>query len=168
MPRGITIPWREGDEVAGLNIRRLVLDGGKGKYHLLRGSRRTLYPRESAIRPGRPLILCEGEFDCLLLGQVVGDSASVITLGSASDRGRGSALALAMAAASPWFIAGDDDPAGEANASHWHSKSSRCRRVIPPEGDWTDALRDGYRLDEWWAEIFAGRDPYRFDPAWYE
>lgn len=168
VPRGITIPWQDGSTIEALNIRRPAREGEKRKYHLLRGSRRTLYPGRGAIVAGRPLILCEGEFDCLLLGQEVGNLASVVTLGSASDRRPDTAVRLAMASASPWYVAGDDDSAGQANAADWLLRSGRCRRIIPPEGDWTDAHKAGYRLGEWWAEILAGRDPYRFDPVWYE
>ena len=94
--------------------------------------------------------------------------ASVVTLGSASDRSPDLATRIAMMTASPWFVAGDGDPAGEANASDWMSRSGRCVRARPPLGDWTEARGDGYRLGQWWAETIAGRDPDRFDPTWYE
>lgn len=168
VPRGVTIPWRDDGVVTALNVRRLEFGGEVSKYHLLRDSVRTLYPGRAAIVPGRPLIVTEGEFDALLVGQCVGAAAGVVTLGSAADRDPRSALGLAMAAATPWYIAGDSDSAGEANASHWLARSGRCRRVAPPAKDWTDAYRDGYRIDELWAEVFAGRDPDGFDPSWFE
>ena len=38
------------------------------------------------IQPGRPLVIVEGEFDALLLGQELAELAAVVTLGSASGR----------------------------------------------------------------------------------
>ena len=169
IPAGITIPWEETGIISALNVRRLVRDG-KRKYHLMRGSRRSLYPSRLAIVPGRPLILCEGEFDCLLLAQEVGSLASVVTLGSASDRRPDVAVSLALATCSPWYIAGDNDAAGKVNAEGWLTRSARCRRIAPPGKDWTSCFQEGYRLGEWWKAILGGSDPngLESDPDLYE
>jgi DNA primase len=171
VPRGIVIPWTIGEHVEAINIRRPDSDmtDGRGKYHMLKGSRRGgLYPGTDAIAPGRPLILAEGEFDCLLLAQEVGGLASVVTLGGAGDRDPEPGVLLAMAGASPWYIALDGDEAGRKAAAGWLARSGRCRRVEPPAGkDWTDARRDGFDLRDWWGEVLAGRPPEGFDPAWY-
>ena len=39
----------------------------------------TLYPRPEAVRPGRAVVLTEGEFGALLLGQALGELAAVVT-----------------------------------------------------------------------------------------
>ncbi len=175
IPRGITIPWFGVEALEAVNIRRPV-KGCLGsdvashdakKYHHLRGGRKTIFPGSAGIVPGRGLIVAEGEFDCLLLGQELGELAPVVTLGSAGDR-PGPRVLSAMTMASPWYVTHHDDGAGQKAAEGWMARSGRCRRVVPPAGDWTDAFLDGYDLRQVWVEILAGRDPDRFDPSWYE
>ena len=78
---GITIPWRDGARLARIKIRRI--DDGKPKYAEAYSDRPLIYPDPAVIRPGKLLIVCEGEFDCMLLAEQLPE-ASVITLGSAS------------------------------------------------------------------------------------
>jgi len=81
---GIVIPWRAGGTPLGsarltrIKIRRIA--DGKPKYAEAYSDGPLIYPDPAAIRPGRPLIICEGEFDCMLLAQQLPE-ASVITLG---------------------------------------------------------------------------------------
>ena len=49
-----------------IKIRRI--DDGKPKYAEAYSDRPLIYPDPAVIRPGRPLIVSEGEFDCLLAG----------------------------------------------------------------------------------------------------
>ena len=151
IPKGIVIPWFEGPEVTLVNVRRFQ---GEPKYWAIKGSRRGgIYPAREAIEAGRPLVLAEGELDALLLGQELAGLASVVTLGSAGDRPKSSAL-NAMLGARPWLVAYDADDAGEESAGHWLARSDRCRRVRPPDGkDWTDARHSGTDLRAWWSEI---------------
>ena len=90
---------------------------------------RGLYPGPEAIRPGRPLVIVEGEFDALCLGQELGELAAVVTLGSASG-GPTPAILGRMLAAWPWFVATDRDQAGDKAAAGWPAPA---RRVRPPE-----------------------------------
>ena len=62
---GITLPWREGARLARIKIRRI--DDGKPKYSEAYSDRPLIYPDPAVIRPGKPLIICEGEFDAMLL-----------------------------------------------------------------------------------------------------
>lgn len=160
IPQGITIPWIDREGIQAVQVRRLVRPSPDGsrkakKYVMIRGSHRVIYPSRSVILPGRPLILAEGEFDVLLLNQELAGLVPAITLGSAGDRPDSRTL-LAMAKAAPWYIAGDDDGAGERSAEDWIARSGRCRRVTPPAGDWTDAQQAGVALADWWAEFLEG------------
>jgi DNA primase len=134
---GIVIPWFVGDRLALIKIRRL--DDRKPKYAEAFRDGPLVYPNPDIIRPGFPLVISEGEFDAMLLGQQLPE-ASVITLGSASVQTDPDVLAR-MLSASPWFVATDADTAGDNAASKF---PSRARRVRPPDGkDWTELHATG-------------------------
>jgi hypothetical protein len=57
--------------------------GSRPRYAEAFRDRPSLYPDRHVIRPGRPLVIVEGDFDALLLGQELGDLAAVVTLGGA-------------------------------------------------------------------------------------
>lgn len=151
---GVVIPWRDPrGRLAKINIRQR--DGVKPKYASAFENRdilaRTAFSLD-AIRPGRPLVVTEGEFDCILLSQEIGDQTNVISMGSASIR-PGSALRLELLKAHPRIIATDADPAGDKAAQHW---PGRPRRVRPPQGkDWTDARTAGCDLREFWLPLLS-------------
>ena len=166
VPRGLVIPWFAGPAVAGqplaqsadvrlINVRR---PEGQPKYLAVKGSHRGgIYPGWSGIVRGKPLVIAEGEFDALLLGQELRGLCSVVTLGSASDRPNPRIL-NALLKASPWIIAGDADDAGKRSAANWLSRSDRCVRVAPPQErgkDWTAACQNGLDLRVWWQETLA-------------
>jgi hypothetical protein len=154
-PRGWVIPWFDGDRLTLVKIRQP--DPRDPPYYEIFRDRPGVYPSLSTIRPGRPLIVVEGEFDALLLAQELASlDIGVVTLGSASARPEGSTY-LAMLAAPVWFIATDNDDAGNKAAEAW---PDRARRVRPPTGfkDWTEAHRAGIDLRRWW-EITLGLTP---------
>ena len=161
IPKGIVIPWLDGPDVELLNVRR---DEGQPKYVAVKGSRRGgIYPGRSAIASGKPLVIVEGEFDALLLGQELGDAASVVTLGSASSRPTPRALS-AMFRGHPWLVAVDADDAGERSARFWLELSGRCFRTAPPSGIgkyWSDAHQAGLDLRAHWASVLQslGQEP---------
>ena len=129
VPSGLVIPWFDGPTPRLVNVRRP--EGARPKYQAIRGSRRGgLYPGPEAVRPGRPLIIVEGELDRWLLAQELGELAGVVTLGSASARPTPDVLARLLAAA-PWCVATDADPAGDGAAGPWLA-FPRGRRVRPP------------------------------------
>jgi hypothetical protein len=162
--RGWVIPWFTVDGLALVKIRQP--DEWQPKYvEAFRDpARLTCYPSPETIRPGRPLVVVEGEFDALLLGQELTDLAAVVTLGSASARPTTDILRRFLSA-SPWFVATDGDDAGDRSAAGW---PARARRVRPPEPfkDWTEAkagcegfpvrLRHGVNLRRWWRDRLAG------------
>ena len=155
---GIVIPWRDGDRLTLVKLRQPK--GRKPKYAEVYRDRPMLYSADDRIRPGRPLIIVEGELDALLLGQALGELAAVVTLGSASARPE-AALLGRMLAAPVWYVATDADDAGDHFASWW---PSRAIRVRPPAGkDWTEAHQAGINLRRWWTDRLGGieRPPLR-------
>lgn len=151
---GITIPCRGAKGIELVNVRRH--EGVDPKYVAMRKSQRGgIFPSPSAVKSGRPLVIVEGEFDALLLGQAIGDVASVITIGSASatpsieSRNR-------LVFAPVVFAAHDDDPAGDDAAARLNLPA---RRERPPGAkDWTDAARNGVDLRAWWAPLLGIAD----------
>ncbi|MFI5459774.1 MAG: CHC2 zinc finger domain-containing protein [Isosphaerales bacterium] len=160
---GIVIPWMDGDRLAMVKIRQP--EGRRPKYVEAFRDRPTLFPAPSVVQIGRPLVVTEGEFDALLLGQALGDLAAVVTLGSASSKPEAAILGRMLAAA-PWFVATDADEAGDRSASGW---PARARRVRPPDPfkDWTEAAVCGVNLRRWWTDRLGGieRPPLR---SWEE
>jgi hypothetical protein len=149
--KGIVIPWFESDRLALLKIRRGTRE--EPKYVEAFRHRPDIYPGPAVVRPGRPLVIVEGEFDAILLGQIIGDLAAVITLGGAGMEATPLTLMRLMGAA-PWFVATDADGAGEAAAAKW---PTRAIRVKPPSGkDWTESHQNGSDLRRFWCGILAG------------
>jgi DNA primase len=139
--KGITIPWFDGDRLTLVKIRQP--EGRTPKYGEAFRDRPTIYPAPSMVRAGKPLVICEGELDALLLGQQIGDMVPVITLGSASNRPE--ALLDALLISPVWYLALDGDQAGDKNATTW---PARARRVRPPapHKDWGDVHQAGFNL----------------------
>jgi hypothetical protein len=152
----VVVPWFDGNRLALVKIRQP--DGRRPKYaEAFRDPARVVcYPSPETIRPGRPLVMPEGEFDALALGEALGELAAVVTLGSASVHLSADILARMLKAA-PWFVATDADPAGDKAAAGW---PARGRRVRPPGSfkDWTEAKAAGIDLARWWRDILAGID----------
>ena len=87
-----------------------------------------IYPDPTTILPGKPLIVCEGEFDAMLLGQQLPE-ASVITFGIASTRTDPAVLSR-MLSSPRWFIALDADKSGDSAAAKFPASAIRVR---PPD-----------------------------------
>ncbi len=154
---GVVIPWLDGDRLTLVKIRQP--EGRKPKYGEAYRDRPTLFPTPAVIRPGRPLVIAEGEFDALLLGQALGDLAAVVTLGSASSRPEADNLGVMLAAA-PWYIATDADPAGDKAASGWPARAVRVRPPAPHK-DWGELHAAGFNLIRYfWHRILATPTPW--------
>ncbi len=144
--RGVTIPWFDGDRLLKINIRRP--EGSKPKYAEAFRDRPLIYRDPAIIRIGEPLIVCEGEFEQMLLSQELPE-ASVITLGSAYSSADKDVFS-SMMRAPEWFIALDADEAGERAAAKFPAWAVR---VPLPEGDkdWTEVHRGGpNRIRYYW------------------
>jgi DNA primase len=160
---GIVIPWLDGNRLTMVKIRQP--EGTRPKYAEAFRDRPAMFPAPSVVRPGEPLVIVEGEFDALLLGQELADLAAVVTLGSASARPEGSTY-LAMLSAPTWYLAHDADDAGDKAASGW---PARARRVRPPAPckDWTEAAQSGVKLTRWWGDRLNGIE-YPARSTWEE
>lgn len=128
---GIVIPWTVDGRVERIQIRRRQ---GEPRYLLVQQRSPLVYPSPETIVPGRPLVFVEGELDALLLGQELGEAASVITVGSAA-RGLPDAVTDLAIASPRWFAAHDADEAGDAAAARLPSRAVRAR---PPQKDWCE------------------------------
>jgi hypothetical protein len=149
---GLIIPWFDGDRLAMVKVRQL----GKRKPKYVEAFRDgpLAYPSLASVWPGAPLILAEGEFDALLLGQELGGSAAVVTLGSASARPSQDVL-WTLSGARPIFAAHDADSAGDRAAT---ACLAGAMRVRPPEPDkdWTDVhRRGGSRIRSFWSTLLT-------------
>jgi DNA primase len=124
---------------------------GKTKYTSLRGSRAHIYTPPPGIVPGSDLILCEGEFDALIVLQTLGNIACACTLGSCSATPSGADLA-ALSAAGRIVICYDNDEPGQEGARRLAEILGQ-RAVIArlPDGfkDITEAVLGGLDLCLW-------------------
>ena len=86
---GVTIPWFDAGRLALVKVRQPV--GSRPTYIEAFRDRPQIFPGFEEIEQGLPLVIVEGEFDALVLGQDLHRSpglpawASVITLGSACE-----------------------------------------------------------------------------------
>jgi DNA primase len=149
---GIVIPWNHDDRLALIKIRQP--EGRIPKYVEAFRDRPMLFPDQGVIRPGAPLIVVEGELDCLLMGQELDGLAAVMTLGSASNGSSADVMSI-MLSAPTWYLASDADPAGDKAASDWPGRAQRVRPPGPYK-DWTEAAQDGINLRRWWRDRLAG------------
>lgn len=146
VPRGITIPWQTGGHLWAVKVRRAT---GEPKYQQIKGGTAALYGGER-LTGCEVAVICEGEFDALLLQQEAGDIAPAVTFGSASAREYDGWL--------PWLVhlrrvlvATDNDKSGDEAWEYWQKRTERARRLPPPSGakDVTDAYLAGADLRAW-------------------
>lgn len=138
---GVSVPWFDGDRLAMVKIRQ---GDARPKYVEAFRDAPTIFPSPDAIRPGVPLAIVEGEFDAILLNQLIGDFACVVTLGSASSKVEPDVLGR-MTVCPRWYAAHDADDAGERGAAPW-LELGWAARVRPPAKDWTDAHGLGFSV----------------------
>jgi CHC2 zinc finger/Toprim-like len=173
--RGLTIPWVMGRRLRLLAYRDIahVFSGRPPaaaagekikppKYFQIYTDDPIVYPRLDAIRPGMPLVICEGELDCLLLDQEIGNLAGVVTPGSAT-RPPHPAIVEAARSASSVYLAFDSDAAGDGARLRWHEALDGASVphlfAFPPLGkDWTayHMLKNYKPMHVWWREMFGG------------
>ena len=151
VPCGIVIPCEVGGAIWYLKTRRAT---GDPKYIQAKGSRPALFGADTLRgRPGRSIaVLCEGEFDAMLLWQEAQDLAGVATLGSATARLDVSAWGAYLLPLARLLIAYDTDEAGSEGAHTMGSLTARARLITVPGGnDITDYHVGGGNLRAWLA-----------------
>jgi DNA primase len=158
VPQGITIPhWQESlNRIWGIKIRRFP--DGPDKYRAVKGSVPCLYLADD-LRGRQVAVICEGEFDALLLAQEVGDPSTgsgqvlvgVVALGSAANKVRAINAGLPfLLEVNRLLVATDNDEEGERAAAYLLERTKRARRLRVPQGnDVTDFWKGGGDLREW-------------------
>lgn len=164
---GVAIPWFGADgRLAKIQIRKL--GNVRIRYAQAFADRPALFA-PFGVRPG-PVVIAEGEFDCLLLGQELGDRAAVVTLGSAGGKPSREAR-RALRAASRLLLATDGDSAGRKAAKRLREHFPQAERVRPPapDTDWGELRAGGFgRIAYHWGRFLPLGDPPRpedFAPA---
>jgi 5S rRNA maturation endonuclease (ribonuclease M5) len=79
------------------------------------------------VLDSRPVLLVEGELDCLLARQELGDLVQAITAGSASDRLPQEVMA--SLACKEVIVALDADDAGDRNSEELREQLPQLRRL---------------------------------------
>ena len=160
VPHGIVIPCLVDGKPWYLKVRRPVPPLPPPKYQQVKGGRPALFGADH-LTGKAVVVLCEGEFDALLVWQEAGDLVDVAALGSASTRPTPAHL-IPLLGALHWLLAADCDDAGERTAEVWGEYSARVMRVRPLQGnDLTDFWRAGGNLRAWITDCLErlGRRP---------
>jgi len=161
LPRAIVIPhWQQSlDMVWSIKFRLPAVEKNAPRYINIPGGQYDLYGADQMQQRERA-ILCEGEFDTMLLWETVGDVADVLTFGSASIRDTSDWMPYLMSI-KQLYVALDNDEAGEKAAQEWLAFTERARRAAPPAGhkDLTDAWRGGVDLRSWAMNTMSLNDP---------
>lgn len=150
VPRGITLPhWQEStNTISGIKVR--LSTNGTDKYRHILGSRPSLYLADY-LAGHDVAVICEGEFDTLLLHQEVGDLVGVCGLGSADNKSKALDAGLPyLLSVKRLLIATDNDDDGEGAAAAILERTRRARRLHVPQGnDVTDYWEAGGDLRAW-------------------
>lgn len=150
LPHGIVIPCEVGGTIWYVKVRRAT---GKPKYAQVTGGHPALFGAETLA--GHDIaVLCEGEFDVMLLHQHVGDLVGVATLGSEGNRLDVPAWAAYLLPVSRLLIAYDVDGKSKRGAGVLVAMTARARRLTVPklkdgDKDITDYHKSGGHLRDW-------------------
>lgn len=148
VPRGIVIPCLVDGAVQYLKVRRPAPPLPGPKYRQVKGGVGALFGLDH-LTGKSTVVICEGEFDAILLWQEAGDLVDVVATGGANVRPAVRFLGRLLAARR-WLVATDRDEAGDKGAEWWSDFSARVRRVRPLEGrDLTDFHQAGGDLRAW-------------------
>jgi hypothetical protein len=144
-----------------VKLRRLTDADPRGRYVELYRDRSLagyVFPTPKAIRPGLPVAITEGEFDCLSLVQArLARVCNVVTIGSAVEK-PAPALVELLSTCPIWYVAGDTNEGGETACRRWEGLCpTRAVRVAPPDGykDWNACLTGGVDLAAFWKDRLA-------------
>lgn len=153
LPPGIVIPcWTDHDLwYVKVRLTRDAAAKTGQKYMALKGSQTASLYNAERLKASSVAVVCEGEFDALLLGQEVPNVAAV-TMGSAT-----AGLSAHWHSYLSWLdrllVILDEDEAGQKGLAKWQAAVTWCQVMRPPEGltgkDITDWYRDGLDLWEW-------------------
>jgi Toprim-like len=165
VPCGVTIPTFADDHLWGIKTRRAA---GEPKYSQVAGGNLagSMYCADRAV-PARPMLIVEGEFDCLIIAQDAGDLVNPVTVGSASNNINPRWFAL-MACCSAIYGCYDPDGAGKDAATRLAKLSDRIKIIRVPQGkDPTEFhLKAGSgAVRAWIGGLFSSPVPSPVEPA---
>ena len=144
LPRGVVIPWWDGEIIRRVNIRRAK---GDPKYLPVAGFSNWMYGALHRIEHSR-VVLVEGEFDAISLAQVLGDLVAPLATGSVAG-GRAPELIERLTAADKVLVAFDADEPGDQAAGWWLRTLPNAERLRPTRHDVNQMLQDGDDLRAW-------------------
>jgi len=151
LPSGIVIPCFIGDgPIWYVKIRQ---PERKPKYINVTGGKAAMFGAANLLG-AEIALLTEGELDCILADQIIGDVAGVATLGSATKRLDISTWGVYLLPARAILAAYDLDKAGKAGLDHLLGRSARIHQLRVPalkpgDKDITDYHLAGGDLWEW-------------------
>ena len=170
LPPGITIPNMIGGVIYYVNVRttKAAQKSGLDKYHCLKGSRlKSLYGAFKLLRPAvDTAVVTEGEFDCLLLGQYLPETAATVTMGSAGSVPDNPAWLRYFAAVRRVVLIMDNDKAGGQGVKRWRDLLPSVSVLSVPDGmgDVTDFWQAGGDIVAWLNEAgITAVDPYGYE-----
>lgn len=151
LPAGWVIPWRYAGDIWRINIRRLA--GKEPKYIGPAGNANGLY-NAAHIKPNKPVVIVEGEFDALAIHQAANDLVVPVATGSTSGA-RIQKWIARIAQASQYIVAFDDDAAGQQAAHFWLDVLPGSIRLVPKPHDPNDMLKahGSAGIREWLAQV---------------
>jgi DNA primase len=144
IPAGIVIPWRDAEGITQVQVRCLA---GDIRYMAITGSCGTLYGL-AAMRRDKPVVLTEGVFDALTVGQEAGDLCDAVATGSAGKTPRAEWVAR-LAATPAVLVAFDADGAGDNGAAPWVDALPNAMRWRPYWGDINEIALAGVDIHDW-------------------
>ena len=162
LPKGWTIPCESGGVMQYVKIRRPAEDLGEDdpKYLAIKGSKKqgVVYGLDGA-KGHVDVILAEGEFNALVLGQELAGVAAVVSVGDAGNLPGAESL-LVLATIPRWWAVYDGDVAGEKGAAKLGAFSDRVTALAWPWGDLdiNDAHMAGHDLAAWAVPQIGPRD----------
>jgi hypothetical protein len=149
LPVGWVIPCEVGGDLRYIKVRQP--EGASPKYLAVRGSHKAgaVYGLNE-VSGASDVILCEGEFNALILRQVLRSVCAVVSVGDAGNRpGQGELDALGRVGR--WWLAYDPDKAGTQGRARLSELTARARVLAwpYPEKDANDAALAGHDLAAW-------------------
>jgi DNA primase len=151
LPRGITIPCIVAGEVWYLKIRLPVLPGAEKYIQWAGGRPKAIYNADALVGVSMALF-CEGEFDCMIANQEIGDLITTVTMGSATNRPDLATWGGYLLPLNPILATYDSDKPGESGADGLVKLAGDRVKLAPlPEGvkDINDYYKAGGDLRAW-------------------
>lgn len=145
---GITIPVLVDGDFWAINVRRLD-PTSTPRYQAMKGSVKKALYRANTLADAHIAVVCEGEFDALLLSQYLPEGWTAVAAGGATMPPHRWILHLAHC--THIFLAFDNDDDGQKGAERWqqHLPRTSVLKVPEPHKDITDFWKAGGDLSTW-------------------